>query len=105
MCREPLQSSAPPGPPGFSYPPSRAMEPDWPRSLRDQCAAAGVSFYFKQWGEWLPGGQGNPCGADLGRYPKIIEGEGANAVIAAYRVGVRNAAHYLDGKKHREHFK
>src|SRR5690606_17001438 len=26
--------------------------PDWARSLRDQCQAAGVAFFFKQWGEW-----------------------------------------------------
>jgi len=30
----------------------RPMHPDWARSLRDQCAAAGVPFLFKQWGEW-----------------------------------------------------
>jgi len=29
------------------------MHPDWARSLRDQCASAGVPFHFKQWGEWL----------------------------------------------------
>lgn len=28
---------------------SRPMDPDWARSLRDQAAAAGVPFYFKQW--------------------------------------------------------
>ncbi|MBF0270300.1 MAG: phage Gp37/Gp68 family protein [Alphaproteobacteria bacterium] len=33
---------------------ARPMHPDWVRSIRDQCAAAGVPFYFKQWGEWLP---------------------------------------------------
>lgn len=33
---------------------ARPMHPDWPRSLRDQCAAAGVPFLFKQWGEWRP---------------------------------------------------
>lgn len=33
------------------------MHPDWARSLRDQCTAAGVPFFFKQWGEWLPGEQ------------------------------------------------
>ena len=32
---------------------ARPMHPDWARSLRDQCAAAGVPFFFKQWGEWL----------------------------------------------------
>ena len=40
---------------GESGPGARPMHPDWARSLRDQCAAADVPFYFKQWGEWLPG--------------------------------------------------
>jgi protein gp37 len=31
---------------------ARPMHPDWALSLRDQCAAAGVPFLFKQWGEW-----------------------------------------------------
>ncbi len=35
---------------------ARQMHPDWVRSLRDQCAAAGVPFLFKQWGEWAPVG-------------------------------------------------
>ncbi|WGD31249.1 phage Gp37/Gp68 family protein [Ancylobacter sp. WKF20] len=30
----------------------RPMHPDWARSLRDQCAAADVLFFFKQWGTW-----------------------------------------------------
>ncbi|HMV87213.1 MAG TPA: phage Gp37/Gp68 family protein [Blastocatellia bacterium] len=38
---------------------ARAMRPDWARDLRDQCAAAHVPFFFKQWGEWLPGEQEN----------------------------------------------
>ncbi len=33
---------------------ARPMHPDWARSLRDQCVADGVPFFFKQWGEWLP---------------------------------------------------
>ena len=37
---------------GESGPNARPMHPDWARSLRDQCAAAGVPFLFKQWGEW-----------------------------------------------------
>lgn len=39
---------------GESGPGARAMHPDWVRSLRDQCAAAGVAFLFKQWGTWWP---------------------------------------------------
>ena len=33
---------------------ARPMHPKWARSLRDQCAAAGVDFFFKQWGAWAP---------------------------------------------------
>lgn len=33
---------------------ARPMHHDWARSLRDQCVAANVPFFFKQWGEWLP---------------------------------------------------
>jgi protein gp37 len=32
---------------------ARWMQPAWARSLRDQCNALGVPFFFKQWGEWL----------------------------------------------------
>lgn len=39
---------------GESGPNARTMHPDWVRALRDQCAAAGVPFLFKQWGEWIP---------------------------------------------------
>jgi protein gp37 len=39
---------------GESGPGARPMSPDWARRLREQCAAAGVPFLFKQWGEWLP---------------------------------------------------
>ncbi|OSQ34290.1 DUF5131 family protein [Thalassospira sp. MCCC 1A01428] len=31
---------------------ARPMHPDWARSLRDQCKAAGTPFFFKQWGAW-----------------------------------------------------
>ena len=39
---------------GESGPHARPMHPDWARSLRNQCQAAGVPFFFKQWGEWAP---------------------------------------------------
>ncbi|MEF2553212.1 phage Gp37/Gp68 family protein [Aurantimonas sp. A2-1-M11] len=38
---------------GESGPGARPMHPEWARSIRDQCAAAGVPFLFKQWGGWL----------------------------------------------------
>ena len=37
---------------GESGPRARPMHPDWARAIRDQCADAGVPFFFKQWGEW-----------------------------------------------------
>lgn len=36
---------------GESGPNARPMHPDWARSLRDECAAIGTPFLFKQWGE------------------------------------------------------
>lgn len=39
---------------GESGPKARAMHPEWARTIRDQCAQSGVSFFFKQWGEWGP---------------------------------------------------
>lgn len=35
-----------------SGPNARPGHPDWARSLRDQCAAEDVPFFFKQWGEF-----------------------------------------------------
>ncbi len=35
---------------GESGPGARPMDPAWARDLRDQCLAASVPFFFKQWG-------------------------------------------------------
>lgn len=39
---------------GESGPRSRPMNPDWARSLRDQCKKRKIAFHFKQWGHWVP---------------------------------------------------
>ncbi len=39
---------------GESGPKARPMHLEWARSLRDQCAAVGTPFLWKQWGEWGP---------------------------------------------------
>ena len=39
---------------GQSGPEAEPSHPAWFRQARDQCVAAGVPFFFKQWGEWLP---------------------------------------------------
>ncbi|WP_298402436.1 DUF5131 family protein [uncultured Chloroflexus sp.] len=35
---------------GESGPGARPIDPAWVREIRDQCQAAGVAFFFKQWG-------------------------------------------------------
>lgn len=45
---------------------ARPMHPQWVRSLRDQCAAAGTAFFFKQWGAFrqlTAAERGQACGA------------------------------------------
>ncbi|HKY58344.1 MAG TPA: phage Gp37/Gp68 family protein [Aeromicrobium sp.] len=42
---------------------ARPMHPDWARSLRDQCTAAGVPFLFKQWGAHVTVGQMTEVGS------------------------------------------
>ena len=39
---------------GESGPNARPMEHAWVRSIRDQCKAEGVAFFFKQWGGLRP---------------------------------------------------
>ncbi len=39
---------------GESGPGARWMDPEWVRSIRDQCESRNVPFHFKQWGEWIP---------------------------------------------------
>ncbi len=73
---------------GESGPGARAMHPDWARSLRDQCDAAGVPFLFKQWGEWAP----NWFVDDAGQ--KIVNSEWIE------RMGKKIAGRMLDGVQH-----
>lgn len=43
---------------GESGPCARPMDPDWVRSIRDQCLDADVAFFFKQWGGRTPKAHG-----------------------------------------------
>jgi protein gp37 len=36
---------------------ARPMKPAWVRTLRDQCLAKSIPFFFKQWGAWGPDGE------------------------------------------------
>lgn len=88
---------------GESGPHARPMHPDWVRSLRDQCAAAGVPFHFKQWGEWAPSSN------DPSRYPAGVAPDGSivgpdeqftEECALMYRLGKKAAGRLLDGVEH-----
>jgi protein gp37 len=86
---------------GESGPGARPMHPDWARSLRDQCAAAGVPFHFKQWGEWAPVASwpsfrsGNP--ADVNGNDEVLD---LDTKVRSWRVGKKRAGRLLDGIEH-----
>lgn len=85
---------------------ARPMHPDWARSLRDQCSAAGVAFHFKQWGEWKDGSDFSDD-ADViaidGRHWPIGQSDAvrradpvSERLTAIRRVGKKNAGRHLD---------
>jgi len=89
---------------------ARPMHPDWARSIRDQCQAAGVPFFFKQWGEHVTG--------HLDREDFHVDEEAHgpsvtwNGIARCFdipgemghygRVGKRAAGRILDGREHNE---
>jgi protein gp37 len=70
---------------GESGPDARPCHPDWVRSIRDQCQAAGVPFFFKQWGD--NAGSGNSA-ADQ---------------YEAARTGDQKGGRMLDGREWNEY--
>lgn len=70
---------------------ARPQHPDWFRSLRDQCARAGVAFHHKQNGEWV----------------SVSEVEGPQTAFYEFedgacvrRVGAVRAGRTIDGELH-----
>jgi protein gp37 len=76
---------------GETGPGARPMHPDWVRSLRDQCQAAGVPFFFKQHGEWLHETQGIDFHEGHKYYVWPDES-------MSFRVGKKAAGRILDGQ-------
>lgn len=57
---------------GESGPHARPMAEDWAIELRDQCRAANVAFFFKQWGGIRPKSGGRRLrGRQWNQYPRI----------------------------------
>lgn len=82
---------------GESGPGARPMHPEWARSLRDQCVAAEVPFFFKQWGEWVPPDQFDAAGFD-----DVVEDDSAHywpGGEMSWFVGKKRAGRLLDDEE------
>ena len=90
---------------GDSGPHARPMHPDWVRSIRDQCVDAGVPFFFKQWGEWLPSTHVRPGTAygstHVWAWPWASNepGELHGDTTMMVRLGKKAAGRILDGQE------
>lgn len=106
---------------GESGPNARPAHPDWFRSLRDQCLAADVAFFFKQFGEFCPAPPLEPASHAIfpdGSAFRAGHVMGATDIDAATsravaklaksgaqyaritRVGKKRAGRILDGREH-----
>jgi protein gp37 len=84
------------------------MHPEWARSLRDQCKAANVPFFFKQWGNTAPLLNGAPvitAAHHLVAWPDGTIGPGqaenkGGPGLQLYRTTKKAAGRELDGIQH-----
>lgn len=91
---------------------ARPMPPAWAHFLRNQCADSGIPFFFKQWGEFLPGETGDDgirrtWEPYREHTPDGWEGPDRIPVKVAHgiefgRVGKKHAGCTLDGRVHHE---
>ena len=97
---------------GESGPNARPMHPDWARSLRDQCVAAGVPFFFKQHGDWIGSDQQLADRSDPVLSPSNIHhrweqrkpsGPPHFGMNYSIRVGKKAAGRLLDGQEWNEY--
>jgi protein gp37 len=97
---------------GESGPGARPAHPDWFRSVRDQCAAAGVPFFFKQWGEhgpcWLDAKDGTPWriypdGRRMWGLAESMKPPETWPTLLMQRLGKKAAGRLLDGREHSEY--
>lgn len=96
---------------------ARPMHPEWVRKVRDDCKAAGVPFFFKQWGEWIAFSQSNTMFSERRKLKHIaINNEGKTTKITnnnfmeldfSYKVCFRQGKKYtgrlLDGREYSEY--
>lgn len=89
---------------GESGPKARPMHPQWARSLRDQCVAAGTKFHFKQWGEWAPLKVSEVVDKEFSGQSRPVEWTGdrwlndQRGACSLYHLGKHAAGRLLDGR-------
>lgn len=78
------------------------LHPEWVRTVRDQCEAASVPFFFKGWGEWKHADDPQQCVEYLkiAKNPKIM-GTRHDALLM-YHIGKKAAGRDLDGQEYNE---
>ncbi len=92
---------------------ARPMHPAWARSLCDQCQAAGVPFFFKQWGEHEPnefariGKDGEvwrrtPAGKEHWFFDELGKAAADVPPVRMSKVGKKAAGALLDGREWRQ---
>ncbi len=99
---------------GESGPHARPMHPQWARDLRDQCAATGVPFFFKQWGGFREcERRGEYYAIAINRHPMVVrpdgqsfpyasnwDGNDRDGTAAMERISKHAAGRLLDGVEH-----
>jgi len=78
---------------GQTGPGARPMHPDWVRKVRDDCAAAGVPFDFKQWGDVVC-----PEAMTDEVYAEVDAAVNLAGFPGALRIGRKRAGRVLDGR-------
>lgn len=87
---------------------ARMIHPDWVRSIRDQCQAADVPFFFKQWGAWKPtdGSAGVVEKLERGSIGPVFTEPGMTQLdpgwVMVNKVGKSKSGCLLDGREWKE---
>lgn len=72
---------------------ARPAHPKWFRDVRDECAAAQIPFFFKQWGSWQSVDQSDDM---VGKVQEFVWPDGT----IAFKLGKKRAGRLLDGVEH-----
>lgn len=92
---------------GESGPGARPLHPDWARSIKDQCVAADVPLFFKQWGAWRPQKEGEDISDKTYKTVRPTQEArvGQNGTPNAWmvKVGKGEAGRELDGETFKQY--